>query len=135
MSIKLKLTLVTLFLGCSLVLPVHAQWAKVGKTVSKQAVKALKSAFLLHNLAHQSAHHIKALKSGKTTTVIRKSTQRTTTGSTSRYARYGNAGRSAAMASQHVKVICTTCSGRGYYIYNGYRYQCSSCSGFRIVRR
>lgn len=117
MSIKLKLTLVTLFLGCSLVQPVHAQWVKVGKTVSKQAVKALKS--------------------GKTTTVIRKSTQRTTTGSTSRYARYGNAGRSAAMASQHVKVICTTCSGRGYYIYNGYRYQCSSCScsGFRIVRR
>ena len=102
MSIKLKLTLVTLFLGCSLVQPVHAQWVKVGKTVSKQAVKALKS--------------------GKTTT---------------RYARYGNAGRSAAMASQHVKVICTTCSGRGYYIYNGYRYQCSSCSGygFRIVRR
>lgn len=62
MSIKLKLTLVTLFLGCSLVQPVHAQWVKVGKTVSKQAVKALKS--------------------GKTTTVIRKSTQRTTTGST-----------------------------------------------------
>lgn len=61
MSIKLKLTLVTLFLGCSLVQPVHAQWVKVGKTVSKQAVKALKS--------------------GKTTTVIRKSTQRTTTGS------------------------------------------------------
>lgn len=91
-------------------------WVKAGKAVSKQAAKALSK------------------KSAKTTTVIRRTTPRTTTGTTTGYS---NVGRSAAMASQHVKVICTTCSGRGYYIYNGYRYQCSSCSGygFRIVRR
>lgn len=91
-------------------------WVKAGKIVSKQAVKALSK------------------KSVKTTTVIRRTTPRTTTGATTGYS---NIGRSAVMASQYVKVMCSTCSGRGYYVYNGYRYQCSSCLGYgyRIVRR
>lgn len=118
---KIKKVLPFLIWGFALVTqPCMGQaWVKAGKVVSKQAVKALSK------------------KPAKTTTVIRRTTQRTTTGTASGYAGYGNVGRSAAMASQYVKVTCSTCSGRGYYVYNGYRYQCPSCSGYgyRIVKR
>lgn len=114
MSIKLKLTLVTLFLGCSLVQPVHAQWAKVGKTVSKQAIKAL---------SKNSSKSTKTITKGATQNTYRNVNN--------------NAARSAAVASQYTTVKCSSCSGKGWYLYNGYKYQCSSCSGYgyKVKRR
>ena len=116
MSIKLKLALVTLFLGCSLVQPVHAQWAKVGKTVSKQAVKALSKS-----------------SSKSTKTITKNATQNATRNVNGNY----NVSRSAAVASQYTTVKCSSCSGKGWYLYNGYKYQCSSCSGYgyKVIRR
>lgn len=89
-------------------------WVKAGKAVSKQAAKALKS-------------------SKKTIPVRRQSQmQRSAT-------RYNNTnmGRSAAVASQYTTIQCSTCSGKGWYVYNGYKYQCSSCSGYgyKVIRR
>lgn len=116
MSIKLKLALVTLFLGCSLAQPVHAQWAKVGKAVSKQAVKAL---------SKTTSKECKTFTKGAD-----RSSQRSVKG-------HYNAASSAAVASQYTTVKCSSCSGKGWYIYNGYKYQCSSCSGYgyKIIRR
>ncbi len=116
MSIKLKLALVTLFIGCSLVQPVHAQWSKVGKTVSKQAVKVL------------SRNSSKSTK-----TITRGATQNASRNANGNY----NVSRSAAVASQYTRVKCSSCSGKGWYLYNGYRYQCSSCSGYgyKVIRR
>lgn len=116
MSINLKLVLVTLFLGSSLVLPVHAQWAKVGQTVSKQAVKALSK------------------KSLKSTKIITKGA--TLNSKRSLNGNY-NASRAAAIASQYTTVKCSSCSGKGWYMYYGYKYRCSSCSGYgyKVVKK
>ena len=116
MSIKLKLVLMTLFIGCSLVQPVHAQWAKVGKTVSKQAVKAL---------SKDSSKGTKTITKG-TKTITKGSTQNASRNVNGNY----NVSTSAAVARQYTTVKCSSCSGKGWYLYNGYKYQCSSCSGY-----
>ena len=113
MKIKVLLTLFICFLGVSFE-PCYAQsWVKATKTVSKQAAKALKS--------------------GKTTNKTKVYPQKQNPNKNG----YSNAGRSAATAAQYEKRQCTTCSGYGWYYYNGIRYKCSSCSGngYKIVKR
>lgn len=92
--------------------PVIAQgWVKAGKAVSKQAVKAIKN------------------NSSKTTKLIRpdKKSATSTVG----------VSKSAAVASQYTTTKCSSCSGRGWYTYNGYNYTCSSCSGrgYKVIKR
>lgn len=94
--------------------PCFAQsWVKATKTVSKQAAKALKNG-----------------KTNKTKVYPKKQ-------STNSNGYNSNYGRSAATAAQYEKRQCTSCSGYGWYYYNGIKYKCSSCSGngYKIVRR
>ena len=98
-------------------IPCTAQgWVKAGKAVSKQAVKAL------------SKNPSKSTK-----TITKGATQNTTRNVNGNY----NVSRSAAVASQYTTAKCSSCSGKGWYLYNGYKYQCSSCSGYgyKVVRR
>lgn len=96
-------------------------WVIAGKAVSKQAAKAIS-------------------KSGskKAATSISKSATKkaATTTTTPAVGSYG-AGRSVAKVPQYSKVTCSACYGRGWYLYNGYRYQCSSCygKGYLVIRR
>lgn len=112
---KNKFVIALISIMCATTLPANAQWAKVAKGAGKYAEKALK---------------------GGTTKSVSKSVTRgtTTTKSTSGY---GNVSRSAAAASQYYGrnqqqsqvVRCAGCNGRGWYLYNGYRYKCNYCNG------
>lgn len=91
-------------------IPCNAQgWVKAGKAVSKQAVKAL------------SKNSSKSTK-----TITKGATQNTSRNVNGNY----NAAMSAAVANQYTTVKCFSCLGKGWYLYNGYKYQCSSCSGY-----
>lgn len=92
--------------------PVMAQgWVKASKVVSKQAAKAIKGS------------------SSKSTKLIQPTKKAAT--------RTGNVSNSAAVAAQYTTVKCGACSGKGWCMYNGYRYKCNACSGYgyKVIRR
>lgn len=119
-SIKTKIFIAMVALmGCA-IQPADAQaWVRTGRAVSKQAAKAIG----------------KGGSKKAATTISKSATKKAAT--TTTVGTYGASRSAAAAASQYTTVTCTTCSGRGWYPYNGYRYQCSSCSGYgyRVVRR
>lgn len=113
MSMKFKNAIAALFVGCFVSQPICAQnWVKVAKTASKQAKKVLSKS------------------SPKSTTTFTKSSPKNSSQST-------RVGRSSAVVSQYKTVQCSRCSGKGWYVYNGYKTQCASCSGYgyKLVKK
>ncbi len=112
------ISVLILLLGLSYTPCMAQAWVKAGKEISKQAAKAI------------GKNGSKVGKNASKTTTLTRPATKSTSG-------YNNAGRSAAVASQYTTIKCTTCSGNGWYFYNGYKYKCSSCSGtgYKVVRR
>lgn len=114
---KRKFSLFIIIALSSISLSCNAQgWVKTGKAVSKQAVKALSKN-----------------SSKNTKTITKGATQNSSRSINRNY----NAARSAAVVSQYTTVKCSSCSGKGWYFYNGYKYQCSSCSGYgyKVIKK
>lgn len=125
-SITKKLLLVSLlFVGFG-AQPLMAQtWTKVAKETSKQAQKAI---------SKKSAQKATKTISKNASRPSSSTSQSRPSQNTGTY----NPGSSAARtASQYKQVTCSACSGRGWYVYNGYRYTCQYCSGrgYNIVQR
>lgn len=126
-SITKKLFIISLLLVGFSAQPIMAQsWTKVGTAVSKQAQKALSK-----KSAQKATKTITKGTSARPTSKTNQS--RLNQGSSS----YNTGGASARTMSQYTKVTCSACSGRGWYVYNGYRYQCQYCSGrgYNIFQR
>lgn len=111
-----KAIVLTLFALVFSVVPAQAQWAKGAKSAVKAAEKVI------------SKNGSKAAKSAAKATsknAAKNAASHSSSVSNSSAARTG-----AYVTSKHVtNTTCSSCSGNGYFIYNGRKYECKDCKG------